>query len=161
MYSFLDGNIAGIQTSIDAKHSAIFAKIPEFSNKDRTLVLQYSVKFEQDIECGGSYIKLHSSYVNQNKFGGDTPYRPDASYSIWIDGRERESGSMYTDWDIIPPRKIKDVHGKRPDSWDEEDDGIWKALKVPNPTYKGPWKHKIKDPLYSSSKLLCLVNLQI
>jgi calreticulin len=38
-------------------------------------VVQYSIKFEQDIECGGGYIKLLSGYVNQKKFGGDTPYR--------------------------------------------------------------------------------------
>jgi hypothetical protein len=38
-------------------------------------VVQYSVRFEQDIECGGGYIKLHSGYVNQKKYGGDTPYR--------------------------------------------------------------------------------------
>lgn len=39
--------------------------------------------------------------------------RPDASYSILIDGRERDSGSMYTDWDILPPRKIKAVNAKK------------------------------------------------
>lgn len=38
--------------------------------------------------------------------------RPDASYSILVDNRERDSGSMYTDWDILPPRKIKDVNAK-------------------------------------------------
>lgn len=38
-------------------------------------MFQYSIKFEQDIECGGGYIKLLSGYVNQKKFGGDTPYR--------------------------------------------------------------------------------------
>lgn len=68
-------NRAGIQTYNDAKHFAISAKIEEFSNKNKTLVLQYSIKFEQDIECGGGYIKLLSGYVNQKKFGGDTPYR--------------------------------------------------------------------------------------
>lgn len=68
-------NLVGIQTYNDAKHYAISAKIPEFSNRDRTLVVQYSIKLEQDIECGGGYIKLHSGYVNQKKFGGDTPYR--------------------------------------------------------------------------------------
>ena len=65
----------GIQTYNDAKHYAISAKIQEFSNKNRTLVVQYSVKIEQDIECGGAYIKLLSGYVNQKQFGGDTPYR--------------------------------------------------------------------------------------
>ena len=39
--------------------------------------------------------------------------RPDASYSVLIDGRERDSGSMYTDWDILPPRKIKAVKAKK------------------------------------------------
>jgi calreticulin len=66
---------SGIQTTGDAKHFAISAKFPQFSNKDRTLVIQYSLKIEQDIECGGAYIKLMSGYLNQKKFGGDTPYR--------------------------------------------------------------------------------------
>lgn len=68
--------IAGIQTSPDARFFAISTKFPqEFSNKGRTLVLQYSVKHEQKIECGGGYVKLMSGYVNQRKFSGDTPYR--------------------------------------------------------------------------------------
>ncbi|XP_060183975.1 calreticulin-3-like [Lycium barbarum] len=164
-----DPDDKGLQTTSDAKHFALSAKIPEFSNKNRTLVVQYSIKFEQDIECGGGYIKLLSGYVNQKKFGGDTPYsfmfgpdicgtqtkklhvilsyqgqnypikkelecetdklthfytfilRPDASYSIWIDGRERDSGSMYTDWDILPPRKIKDVNAKKPADWEDRE----------------------------------------
>jgi len=66
---------SGFQTYNDAKHFAISAKIPEFNNKDRTLVVQYSIRLEQAIECGGGYIKLLSGYVNQKKFGGDTPYR--------------------------------------------------------------------------------------
>ena len=67
--------VPGIQTTMDARHFAISAKFPQFSNKNRTLVVQYSIKFEQDIECGGGYIKLMSGYVNQKKFSGDTPYR--------------------------------------------------------------------------------------
>lgn len=39
--------------------------------------------------------------------------RPDGSYSILVDNRERDFGSMYTDWDILPPRKIKDVNAKK------------------------------------------------
>jgi calreticulin len=70
---------------MDARHFAISAKFPEFSNKNRTLVVQYSIKFEQDIECGGGYIKLMSGYVNQKKFSGDTPYRLN-SYRHWLYG---------------------------------------------------------------------------
>ncbi|KAJ8633620.1 hypothetical protein MRB53_026956 [Persea americana] len=36
--------IKGIQTYPDARHFAISA--PKFSNKNRTLVVQYSIKFE-------------------------------------------------------------------------------------------------------------------
>ncbi|CAL5364793.1 unnamed protein product [Camellia sinensis] len=213
-----DPDDKGIQTSADAKHFAISAKIPEFTNKNRILVLQYSIKFEQDIECGGGYIKLLSGFVNQKKFGGDTPYslmfgpdlcgtqtkklhvilsyqgqnypvkkdlecetdklthfytfilRPDATYSILIDNRERDSGSMYTDWDILPPRKIKDINAKKPADWEDREyiddpnavkpegyDSI--PAEIPDPKAKKPdnwdededgiWKPpKVPNPAY-------------
>ncbi|XBJ08962.1 hypothetical protein VPH35_014136 [Triticum aestivum] len=37
---------------------AISAEYPEFSKKDKTLVLQFTVKHEQKLVCGGGYIKL-------------------------------------------------------------------------------------------------------
>ena len=67
--------IAGIQTSEDYRFYAISAEFPEFSNKDKTLVFQFSVKHEQKLDCGGGYMKLLSGDVDQKKFGGDTPYR--------------------------------------------------------------------------------------
>jgi len=66
---------AGIQTSEDYRFYAISAEFPEFSNKDNTLVFQFSVKHEQKLDCGGGYMKLLSGDVDQKKFGGDTPYR--------------------------------------------------------------------------------------
>ena len=48
---------------------------PSQRNKDRTLVLQFSVKHEQDLDCGGGYVKLLPADVDQKKFGGETPYR--------------------------------------------------------------------------------------
>lgn len=66
---------AGIQTSEDYRFYAISAEFPEFSNKGKTLVFQFSVKHEQKLDCGGGYMKLLSGEVDQKKFGGDTPYR--------------------------------------------------------------------------------------
>jgi calreticulin len=66
---------AGIQTSEDYRFYAISAEFPKFSNKDQTLVFQFSVKHEQKLDCGGGYMKLLSGEVDQKKFGGDTPYR--------------------------------------------------------------------------------------
>nr|Q9ZNY3.1 RecName: Full=Calreticulin; Flags: Precursor [Euglena gracilis]CAA70945.1 calreticulin precursor [Euglena gracilis] len=65
---------AGIQTSQDAKFYAISSPIASsFSNEGKDLVLQFSVKHEQDIDCGGGYLKLLPS-VDAAKFTGDTPY---------------------------------------------------------------------------------------
>ncbi|MCO5601459.1 hypothetical protein L7F22_055582 [Adiantum nelumboides] len=209
----------GIQTYPDARFFAISAKFPPINNTNRTLVLQYSVKNEQKIECGGAYVKLMSGYVNQKRFSRDTPYsimfgpdlcgtdvkklhailsyngqtypnkkdpkcetdhlthvytfiiRPDASYTILVDNKEREAGSLYTDWDMLPPRKIKDVHAKKPADWDDEKEYIFDPnagkpegydsipREIPDPNAKKPvdwdeeidgqWKGpKIRNPEY-------------
>jgi hypothetical protein len=31
----------------------------------------------------------------------------------------------------------------QPNTWDDDADGIWKPRMIPNPEYKGPWKHKV------------------
>merc|ERR1719502_2628123 len=62
----------GLQTSQDAKFYAISAKTKEFSNEGKTLVVQFSVKHEQDIDCGGAYLKLGA--YDPSKFEGASPY---------------------------------------------------------------------------------------
>ncbi|KAG5625985.1 hypothetical protein H5410_011203 [Solanum commersonii] len=174
-----DANDKGIQTSEDYRFYAISAEFPEFSNKGKNLVFQFSVKHEQKLDCGGGYMKLLSGDVDQKKFGGDTPYsimfgpdicgystkkvhailthnetnhlikkevpcetdqlthvytfilRPDATYSILIDNVEKQSGSLYSDWDILPPKKIKDQVPRnvndqvtcllQPEDWDDKE----------------------------------------
>jgi len=67
----------GIQTGPDSKFFAISAPLQKtFDNTGKDLVLQYSVKHEQDIDCGGGYIKLvpATSADKMDEFGGDTPY---------------------------------------------------------------------------------------
>merc|ERR1712196_634937 len=62
----------GLQTSQDAKFYAISAKMKEFSNEGKTLVIQYTVKHEQDIDCGGGYLKLGG--FEPEKFEGSSEY---------------------------------------------------------------------------------------
>ena len=169
----------GIQTSEDYRFYAISAEYPEFSNKDKTLVLQFSVKHEQKLDCGGGYVKLLGGDVDQKKFGGDTPYsimfgpdicgystkkvhtiftkndknhlikkdvpcetdqlshvytliiHPDATYTILIDNVEKQSGSIYEHWDILPPKQIKDPEAKKPEDWDDKE-------YIPDPEDKKP-----------------------
>ena len=49
---------------------------PFNSSDGKDIVIQYSVKHEQDIDCGGAYIKLlpGGSSFDAKKFGGETPY---------------------------------------------------------------------------------------
>ena len=51
-------SLSGIQTSQDAKFYAASASFDKFSNADKTLVVQFTVKHEQKIDCGGGYVKV-------------------------------------------------------------------------------------------------------
>ncbi|EIE21635.1 calreticulin 2, calcium-binding protein [Coccomyxa subellipsoidea C-169] len=67
----------GIKTTPDARFYTIWTELEEeFVNKGKDLVLQFSVKHAQNIDCGGGYIKLlpTSSKDKMPDFGGDTPY---------------------------------------------------------------------------------------
>lgn len=64
----------GIQTTTDYRFYQTSAVFPEFSNEGETLVLQFSVKHEQNLDCGGGYIKLLPAGFDQEDFSGDTPY---------------------------------------------------------------------------------------
>ncbi|OAF69792.1 Calreticulin [Intoshia linei] len=60
------------------------------------------------------------------------------------------------DWD--QPEKIPDPEATKPEDWDDDDpeweppmieNGEWKAKKIKNPDYKGPWVHpEIDNPEY-------------
>jgi len=64
----------GLQTSQDARFYAISDKFPPFSNKDKPLVIQFSVKHEQNIDCGGGYLKVFDCSLDQKNLEGESPY---------------------------------------------------------------------------------------
>jgi calreticulin len=69
----------GIQTAQDARFYIISAPITEeFTNKDKTLVFQFQVKHEQNIDCGGGYIKL----LPKSAFSDPAKFNPDSKYNI-------------------------------------------------------------------------------
>jgi len=71
----LDTESPRLKTLKDGSFYAIAAKIDEpFDNKDKTLVLSLNVKHEQEIDCGGGYLKLMNSLESLEKFDGDTQY---------------------------------------------------------------------------------------
>jgi len=159
----------GIQTGQDARFYSISTKYPKFSNKGKSLVIQFTVKHEQLIDCGGGYVKVMASDIDQADFHGETPYNvmfgpdicgpgtkkvhvifnykgknhlikkdirckddelthlytlilnPDNTYEVHIDGEKAESGDLESDWDMLPPKKIKDPDAKKPEDWDDKE----------------------------------------
>jgi len=65
----------GIRTTQDARFYGLSTKFEEFSNKDKTLVIQFSVKHEQNIDCGGGYIKVFGADLDPAQMHGESPYK--------------------------------------------------------------------------------------
>jgi calreticulin len=194
----------GLHTTQDAKFYQITSEIPkEFSNKDKKLILQYSVKHEQNIDCGGGYIKIHPAGISQDQYNGDSQYNimfgpdicgatkrthviltykgknylikkevrcesdqfthlytltinPDNTYEVLIDGESVAKGSIAEDWDILPPKEIKDPAQSKPVDWvdakkiaDPEDvkpagwDDIPKEIPDPSATKPEDWDEEL------------------
>lgn len=64
----------GLQTSQDARFYAISSRFEPFSNEGKTLVIQFTVKHEQKIDCGGGYVKIFPSDLDQKDLHGDSKY---------------------------------------------------------------------------------------
>ena len=63
----------GLVTTADYKFYHYVTPVKEFSTKDKTLVLQFAVTFEQDIDCGGGYLKVIPT-TDAKDFDGDSLY---------------------------------------------------------------------------------------
>ncbi|KAI9828683.1 MAG: hypothetical protein M1832_001786 [Thelocarpon impressellum] len=67
----------GLVVKNAAKHHAISAKFPKkIDNKGKTLVVQYEVKLQNGLECGGAYLKLlkENKALHAEQFSNASPY---------------------------------------------------------------------------------------
>merc|ERR1712054_294171 len=60
----------GLHTTEDARFYAISSEIEEFSNEGKDLVVSFTVKHQQKIDCGGGYMKIFPKGVDQAKLKG-------------------------------------------------------------------------------------------
>lgn len=69
----------GLVLKTPSAHHAIHAELLNpFNNVNDTLVLQYEVKLQEGLRCGGAYIKLLSQNglpTEESQFNNDTPYQ--------------------------------------------------------------------------------------
>ena len=67
----------GIQTSQDARFYALSAKFdkPLEVRGEKPFVVQFTVKHEQNIDCGGGYVKIFDCSLDQKDMHGDSEYK--------------------------------------------------------------------------------------
>ncbi|EGS18750.1 uncharacterized protein CTHT_0053590 [Thermochaetoides thermophila DSM 1495] len=76
VYKGMEGD-KGLVVKNVAAHHAISAKFPKkIDPKGKTLVVQYEVKLQNSLECGGAYLKLlrDTKKLHQEEFSNTTPY---------------------------------------------------------------------------------------
>lgn len=66
----------GVQLTMDMKHYGFGTQFPEPLDIGQGVYIQYEVKLEETLNCGGAYIKLPmtSEGLNLKAFSSDTPY---------------------------------------------------------------------------------------
>merc|ERR1712039_843953 len=75
--------------------------------------------------------------------------RANNSAKVEIDGETVYDGAINEDWKVLEPKEIDDPEDKKPDDWDDEEDGEWEAPMIDNPDFKGEWHVKrISNPDY-------------
>merc|ERR1711959_552848 len=119
-----DASDLGLQTSQDAKFYGISAVTKEFSNKDKPLVVQYSVKHEQGIDCGGAYLKLGPAPFDGKKFHGETVYN--VMFGPDICGMTKRTHLIfnYKEKNLLKDKDMRtesdDPEDKKPSDWVDE-----------------------------------------
>merc|ERR1711931_583640 len=104
-----------------------------FNYKDKNHLVKKDIRCKDDV-----FTHLYTLIV-----------KPDNTYEVKIDNEKVESGALEADWDFLAPKKIKDPETKKPEDWDDEEDGEWEPPMINNPEYKGEWKPKqIDNPAY-------------
>lgn len=69
-------NDKGLVLKTKAAHHAIAYKLDQpLDNTDKDLVLQYEIKLQNGLECGGTYIKLLNAAEDYSLFNVDTPFQ--------------------------------------------------------------------------------------
>merc|ERR1712232_1493538 len=92
---------------------------------------------------GKNVLKKSDLAYKQENEGTSHLYRlivkPDNTVRVEIDEEEIYEGSIKEDWEVLKPKTIADPEAKKPDDWDDEEDGEWEAPMKDNPAFKGEW----------------------
>ena len=77
-----------------------------YSTKKVHVILNYKGKnhpIEKDIPCETDQLTHVYTLI----------IKPDNTYVVLVDNEEKQSGSLYKDWKMLPPQKIKDPKAEK------------------------------------------------
>merc|ERR1712217_433696 len=102
---------------------------------------------------GTNVLKKSDLAYKQEDDGTSHLYRmilkPDNTVRVEIDEEKIYEGAIKEDWEVLKPKEIADPADKKPDDWDDEEDGEGEAPMKDNEAYKGDWYGKrISNPAY-------------
>lgn len=68
--------VTGLVMKSDAAYAAVSKVLPQpIVADDDDLVVQYEVKFQQEVSCAGAYVKLLSGDIDGSSFSDETPFQ--------------------------------------------------------------------------------------
>ncbi|KAH3685166.1 hypothetical protein WICPIJ_003859 [Wickerhamomyces pijperi] len=113
-------NDKALKLKTPSAHHAISAELPQvFDNTNNTLVLQYEVKLDNGLTCGGAYVKLLNANENYDHFNDATPFQvlfgpahcgPTNRVHLIIRHRDKKSGVIQEKFlDVPPPMRLTDL----------------------------------------------------
>merc|ERR1712136_644311 len=143
-YVKIGGKVDDLSTFGDPTPYNIMFVPDKCGNSKRThLIFQYK---------GKNVLKKTDLPYKQDVDGTSHVYRlvvkPDNTVTVLVDEAEIYSGSMKPD-DWVEEKRIVDTEAKKPEDWDDEEDGEWEAPMKDNPDFKGEWSvKKISNPDY-------------
>ena len=70
----VDPSDKGLMTQTLASNYAISSKFTSFSSNSKPLIIQYTLRNHQKIECSGAYIKVLNNKFDPISFNNETPY---------------------------------------------------------------------------------------
>ena len=109
--------------------------LPQFDAKNFNGDSEYSLMFGPDI-CGYSTRRTHliiprdgKNHLVKREIKVETDQlthvytaiiRPDNTYEVLIDNQKVQDGSLYDDFDFLPPKQIPDPSARKPADWVDE-----------------------------------------
>jgi len=122
---------------------------------------KYNIMFGPDI-CGPPTKKIHfiHNYNGENHLWEKQPkaesdelthlyqfvLKPDNSYTVSVDGKEVEKGTLESDWKLLPPKMINDPAASKPSDWVDT-----KRIADPNDKKPEDWDNEPAQIVDSSA----------